>query len=148
MRRRPPDARARRGSAVARAPAEVPRVAMLRMKTPAAVTCCCILTGRRESHPRIVLVGSTATTPMVRRDRRSSRLAIPRVLFPAPGAPVMPINPRGRCGKMLLTSSSPGSLRLRLRLIARPRARIPREDRSDSDCAHCLPPSLGQQLRV
>ena len=81
-------------SLVARAsPPRWPRVAMLRMNTPASPACACI----RTRSPRIAppvngLVGSTAITPTVRPRARGAR-AISRstsVLLPAPGGPVTP----------------------------------------------------------
>ena len=63
----PAASRTSAASAVARArPPRLPRVAMLRMNTPASATCDCM----RTRSPRIAppvngLVGSTATTPTV-----------------------------------------------------------------------------------
>ena len=81
-------------SAVARArPPRLPRVAMLRMKTPGSSVWACIrIRSPRTAPPVNGLVG-------IDRDRRSTVAPVFRiaavsrstsVLFPAPGGPVMP----------------------------------------------------------
>ena len=74
-------------------PPRLPRVAMLRMKTPASAACDCMRTrSPRMAPPLNGLVGSTATTPTVCSRRRISTISrSTSVLLPAPGAPVMPI---------------------------------------------------------
>ena len=82
-------------SPVARArPPRWPRVAMLRMNTPASPACVCIRSrSPRTAPPLNGLVGSTAMTPTVNGRDAFLSLATSRstsVLLPAPGGPVTP----------------------------------------------------------
>ncbi|HMI30471.1 MAG TPA: methylmalonyl Co-A mutase-associated GTPase MeaB [Candidatus Limnocylindrales bacterium] len=78
-------------------PPRLPRVAMLRMKTPGSVESSLMRTRSPRIAPPVKgLVGSTATTPTRRPKRRSrSAYSATSVLFPAPGGPVMPTRGAG-----------------------------------------------------
>ena len=114
-------------SLVARAsPPRWPRVAMLRMKTPASPACDCI----RTRSPRIAppvngLVGSTATMPTVRPEARRATVSLSTsVLLPAPGGPVTPIrNARPVLAKIPRMRSAPAGDSSSMSEIARARAR-------------------------
>ena len=103
----------RAASVVARArPPRCPRVAMLRMNTPASCACACMRTRSPSMAPPLNgLVGSTARTPTVwpalrQRETRPST----SVLLPAPGAPVMPTrNARPDRPNSSRTSAGPSS---------------------------------------
>jgi hypothetical protein len=80
-------------SLVARAsPPRCPRVAMLRMNTPASAACAFMRTRSPRIAPPVKgLDGSTAMMPTVRPARRISIVSrSTSVLLPEPGAPVMP----------------------------------------------------------
>ena len=102
-------------------PPSAPRVARLRTKTPGSSACRCIrIRSPRMAPPVKGEVGSTARTPTVfSRFRKEEISASTRVLFPAPGDPVIPTTCArpvwGKIRRMAFFASGSSSSRFRIR---------------------------------
>ena len=112
---------------VARAsPPRAPRVAMLRMKMPGSAAMRCMrMRSPRMAPPLKGEVGSTARMPTFWPSARRARASWSvRVLFPAPGGPVMPItDARPRWGQSRAIRSRAPGWPFSIQEMARPRAR-------------------------